>query len=916
MSHRMLLLVVALLVLLVAVPSFAEIDKAAIEAVALDASKAPFPGVTVTVTRTETGFSSTAVTDTSGLARILALPPGNYTVEFTLEGFAPVKLQKVVLLVGQTAKLSATMQQKSAEEITVTAAAPIVDVHRTDSSTNIVPEQIQSLPVANRDFQNLAFLAPGVERERGGFRFIQGGPVIGAGGNASQSTILVNGVDFTDPALGLSRTRFSQDAIREFRVIQNRFDTEIGGSAGGALSIVTKSGTNDIHGNLFGFFRDKSLRSQDGPYSRHQLGGTIGGPILRDKFFYFASVEQINEHNTVIFHPGGAYKNLGGDVSHPFDQTLVFGSLDQQISAGQAAGERFVYERYKEDNFRVGCPTDCVADPSYGQQLNRRNWNGVFEHNMVVSTSSSNEARAQIGSHRYEEPPNSNKVAEWFSSGNTLHTGENILGDLLGAGTTWEVRDTWYQHFATGRTSHDLKAGIDGQHVKERSRIDTYANGLFLYLGDDRSLPLLYAYGVGSSDVTTHTNIYGAFVEDSFHPTTNLLLNLGVRYDLDTNGNNAGFTSPVNPQPRKRDTNNYQPRLSFSYDIGGSGENVLRGGAGRFTGRYLLVPALQELQLNGVTGRQTYTRLNGALFGIPALTLDPNHPTTTGIPSKISVNLLSQDFHNPQSDQATFGVTHRIAPRLYVDAEGIYVKGMDEVIIRNVNFGGNANPVALNKAYNQINEYTNEGHSKYEAAVLSLNGNIRQNDLLTASVTFANKKNINDDFSPEFTAGYPNDPHDIEAEYGRARGTERYRIVLSGVFHAPWNVTVAPIYEYGSGQPWTHRLGYDFNGDGFNSDRPAGVGRNTMNGPPFRQLSLRLTKVIPVSGFGSLEVIAEAFNLTDTTNYDVNSVQSGEFLSGPTLANPKAATVPNPRFGQFGSAFPGREIQLGLRWIY
>ena len=912
MPHRKPLLVIGLLALFIALPSFAEIDKAAIEAVALDASKAPLPGVTITVSRPETGFTSTAVTDISGIARVVSLPPGTYTVEFTLEGFAPVKLQKVVLLVGQTAKLSATMQQKAAEEITVTAAAPMVDVHKTDSSTNIVPEQIEQLPVANRDFQNLAFLAPGVERERGGFRFINGGPVIGAGGNASQSTILVNGVDFTDPALGLSRTRFSQDAIREFRVIQNRFDTEIGGSAGGALSIVTKTGTNDIHGNFFGFFRDKSLRDQSGPYSRHQLGGTIGGPILRDKLFYFASVEQINEHNTVVFSPGGAYKNLAGDVSHPFNQTLVFGSLDQQLSASQAAGERFVYERYKEDNFRVG----GVADPSYGQQLNRRNWNGVFEHNMVVSTSASNEARAQIGSHRYDEPPNSNKVAEWFSSGNTLQTGENILGDLLGAGTTWEVRDTWYQHFAAGRTSHDLKAGIDAQHVKERSRIDTYANGLFLYFSDDRSLPIAYAYGIGSSDVTTHTNIYGAFVEDSWHPTTNLLLNLGVRYDLDTNGNNAGFTSPVNPEPRKRDTNNYQPRFSFSYDIDGTGESVLRGGAGRFTGRYLLVPALQELQLNGVTGRQTYTRLNGALFGVPSLALDPNNPTTTGIPSKISVNLLSQNFHNPQSDQASFGVTHRVASRLYFDAEGIYVKGTDEVIIRNVNFGGNANPIQINKNYNQINEYTNEGHSKYEAAVLSLNGTIRQNDLLTASVTLASKKNINDDFSPDFTAGYPNDPHDIQAEYGPARGTERYRIVLSGVFHAPWNVTVAPIYEYGSGQPWTHRLGYDFNGDGFNSDRPTGVGRNTMSGPPFRQLSLRLTKGIPVSGFGSLEVIAEAFNLTNTTNYDVNTVQSGEFLSGPTLANPKLTAVPNPRFGQFTGVFPGREIQLGLRWIY
>src|SRR5205085_8041765 len=119
------------------------------------------------------------------------------------------------------------------------------------SSTNIVPEQIESLPVQDRDFQRLAFITPGVERERGAFRFINGGPVIGAGGNASQATILVDGVDLTDPALGLARTRFSQDAIREFRVIQNRFDSEIGGSAGGAMSVVTKSGTNEIHGNAF-----------------------------------------------------------------------------------------------------------------------------------------------------------------------------------------------------------------------------------------------------------------------------------------------------------------------------------------------------------------------------------------------------------------------------------------------------------------------------------------------------------------------------------------------------------------------------------------------------------------------------------------------------------------------------------------
>src|SRR5258708_24957247 len=151
---------------------------------------------------------------------------------------------------------------------------------------------MDALPVADRDLQRLSFLAPGVQRERRALRFVTGGPVIGSGGNASQLTILVDGVDFTDPALGLSRTRFSQDAIREFRVIQNQFDSEIGGSSGGALSIVTKSGTNDIHGNAFGFYRDKSLRAQGAldlkknDYSRHQFGGTLGGPIAQHHTFF------------------------------------------------------------------------------------------------------------------------------------------------------------------------------------------------------------------------------------------------------------------------------------------------------------------------------------------------------------------------------------------------------------------------------------------------------------------------------------------------------------------------------------------------------------------------------------------------------------------------------------------------------
>jgi hypothetical protein len=922
LNRRILFALLSVAVLLVSSPAFAQIDKGVIEAVALDQTKAPLPGVTVTVWRPETGLESTAVTDSVGMARFPALSPGTYQVGFALEGFAPLKAQRVTLLVGQTAKIAVTLQQSASETITVSADAPLVDVHKTDSSTNIAPQQIESLPTIDRDFQRLAFIAPGVQRERGTFRFINGGPVVGAGGNASSATIFVDGVDLTDQVNGLARARFSQDAVREFRVITNRFDPEIGGSSGGALSIVTKTGTNDLHGSAFGFFRDASLRSKgvldlqkNNDYSRHQLGFTLGGPIQRDKLFFFTSVEQINQRDAVLFRPGGAYAANAADIGNPFDQTLLLGGLNANFGAQMTGGFKVVYEKFKQDNFRVG----GVADQSYGQTLERKNLNATAEHNTSISANSVNEARFQYGKRRFYEPTNTRdgSPARWFSSGNTLQTGTNILGDLLGDGSTFELRDTIHHHFTLGRSSNELKAGISAQHVHERFRLDTYQNGLFIYITDTTALPLAYAYGVGSSDVSSSTNLYGAFVEDAWSPTSNFVANVGIRYDLDTNGNNAGFTHPLVPTPRKRDNNNYQPRASFSYDVRGDGTNVFRGGAGLFTGRMLLVPALSELQQNGVTGRVTYTRINGALLGFPSLALDPNNPTTTGIVSKPAIVLLSPTYQAPEARQASLGYMMKLGQsRMFVDTEAVYVKGSKEIVIRDINWSGNDTHTRPITQYDQVNMYTNDGHSKYQALVFSLNGNVRQADLVTASVTFANKKNISDDFSPDFPTGYPNDPANIEGEYGRARGDEKFRAVVSGVFHAPWQMTVAPILEYGSGQPWTQRLGYDFNGDGKNSDRPAGVGRNTMSGPKYRSVSLRLTKDIPVSGWGRLQAIAEGFNLTNFRNYDVASVQGGQYLSGPTITNPKAAFVPNPKYGQYTATLPPREFQLGVRWIY
>jgi hypothetical protein len=911
---RSSMLLVSILLLFVT-PAFAQIDRATIEVIVTDQSEAALPGVTVTLRRPETGYSVTDVTSSQGIARFAALVPAHYEFDVELAGFATVSEKNVVVRVGQTLRIPVELRAAASESITVSAGEVLVDLYKQDTSTNIVPEQIELLPVADRDFQKLAFIAPGVQRERGGFRFITGGPVIGSGGNASQSTIMVDGVDYTDPALGLSRTRFSQDAIQEFRVITNRFDAEIGGSAGGALSIITKTGTNDLKGTAFGFYRADDLREPGAletgevPYERSQFGFTLGGPIVRDRTQFFASVEQINEDNVSLVKPGGLFATQATDVEHPFDQTLAFASVTQQLSDSMNFGGKVVFERYREDNFRVG----GVADESYGQELNRDNANLSLDHTWILSSNTLNDIRFQLGRHKYDEPTNSNGVAEWFSSGTTLQTGGNILGDLMGEGDNWEIREV-FQHTLGER--HNIKTGLTAQRIDERFRLNTYETGLFIYVTDTRALPLAYAFGIGSADVETDTMLYGAFINDEWRPTTNLTLNVGIRYDLDTDGNNADLdiNHPL-ISGRDQDTDNIQPRASFSWDMNGRGDYVLRGGAGLFTGRFLLVPALTELQANGVTGRLLQTRINGALLGLPQFALDPANPTTTGIPSKPDITILANDLEAPESTQLSLGMTTRIGSTgLFFDTEALYIEGDNEIAVRDVNWSGNGTRTRPNTTFNQINTYTNDGRSEYKALILALNGTIFQKHLITSSVTVSDKKNINDDFSPEFPFGYPNDPADMDAEWGHGRSHERYRVVLSGVFRMPWDFTIAPIYEYGSGQPWTRRLGYDYNGDGKNSDRAAGVGRFDDEGPDFNALSLRLTKAIALGGFGKVDLIAEAFNVTDETNYDVASIDGAEFLSGPTLANPTLAARPNPNFGNYRSTLPGREIQLGLRW--
>ena len=898
----------------------AQVADGVIEVFVQDQSQAVLPGVTVTVLRPDTGFTQDSVTDGTGVVRFIALQPGTYNVKADLSGFTTVTQEGITLRVGQTAKLTLTLGiAKVGEVVNVVAEVPVVDVYRTDSSTNIIPEQIESLPTANRDFQQLAFLAPGVQRERGGFRFVTNQPVLGAGGNASQSTILVDGVDFTDQTLGLARAKFSQDAISEFRVITNRFDSEIGGSAGGALSIVTKSGTNDLHGSAFGFFRDDALRAkgeldkQKNDYSRQQVGGTIGGPVVRDRTHFFGSFEQVEEDNISLFRPQGNFTSLAEDIPIPVSQSLFYAGVDHRLSDAQNFRGKFMYERYRQENFRVG----GVADESNGMRLDRDNWNFTFTHGWTVSNSSLNQLSVQVGQRKFDEPNNSSALAESFSVGNTLAIGSNFAGDQTDTGKIFEIRDTFYTRMGSGKWAQDLKFGGAVQYVKDTWNFPLYPQGWMIYLNDTRLFPYLYIYGKGDSESSISTNLVSFFVQDDFRPAPTVTLNVGLRYDLDTNGNNPGFTSPAMTTARGRDTDNFQPRVGFSWDLAGNGQHVLRGGLGLFTGRFLLVPAHSELQRNSYTGYITQQRVNGALIGFPALALDPNNPQNTGIALPYDATRIDDELANPFATQFTAGYAVRLwNTGLYADFEGIYVKGDDEIVIQDQNWPGNGVAGGRpDKTRTFIDTYTNKGRSEYKAFVSSVNGTVKGGHVVSASFTVADKKNIEDDFSPAIS-DYPNDPANLEAEWGRSRGDERYRFVASAVLRLPARFTLAPIFSYGSGQPWNYRLGYDRNGDGRNSDRPDGTPRFSENGPNYMSFDVRLTYGLPLGSRAKVDLIAEAFNLFNRTNYDVNFLQNNEYLTGPTPAAPATALVKNPNFKTYTATLPPFEAQLGFRFTF
>ena len=938
----------------------------------LDSQGAAIPGATVTATSPTTGFSRTGVSDAEGAYRLSALNVGQYDLAVELPGFATEERKGIIVNVSQTITLDFALKIATlSETVTVTGQSPLIEATVSSVGGIVDIGRIESIPLNGRQFANLAATLPGVGlgNHSDPTKSTQYSPQIN-GGTGRNVNYQIDGGDNNDDTVGGLLQLFPLEAIQEFNFVTSRSKAENGRSNGGVMNIVTKSGTNSYRGSFFELFRDKSMNaitttektagSDKQDYRRNQFGGSFGGPIIKDKVHYFGAAERTQQDTKQVVSTKGLFPSSDGTFATPYRETLVNVKATANVNPNN-----FLSVRYgRNQNTQPYGATALTPVSGWGDSENSFNSINV-NHNWVIGGSKLNEFIFQYAdfanfiSARSQDPyqsfPNGVSIGQ---SPNTPQTTEQ---------KKWQFRDDFSWHVSgMGGIGHDFKTGVN--FINEPRLFITFNTGKGVvqnaHLTDDVNGPIsTVTLNDGDASANIPLKQYGFYVQDDWAVTGKLTLNLGLRYDLidgyqfDQSKNPnyvkvqaagaAGLLTGIKGlenfgQSPKNDTNNWQPRVGFAYDVRGNGKDVIRGGWGiymdmAYTNSNSLFAASDATgkgfgAVLSVDNQAGIRNPDGSFYrvGQPLANIQSqNQAGATPLFGQFTDPRLQMPF----TRQTSLGWSHELMSNTVVTADFVRADGRDLNVRPRINtgvVGGGATAprrlAFLNLTPNAIGTRPaiSAGKSEYTALITGFKRRMSNNLGLTATYTLAKAKSQIGTASDELNANLLQDAallYDDDRVFGPTSRTDARH---QGSFAAVWmakGFTVAPTFFYRSRLPVPTIRGVDFNLNRENNDLPErafqfdGVGKpakdigacetwNCSRGAWRTQGNVRLSYGFKLKGSARVEAIGEVFNVFNAKNpaFTITQNQTSKAFMQPN-AFAGDFQQPEQRVGQVGFRF-------------
>jgi carboxypeptidase family protein/TonB-dependent receptor-like protein len=849
-------IIVAFVVLASASPTFAQITSATISGTAKDQTQAVLPGVDVAVRNVDTGVTRTTVTDGKGYFTITGLPPGTYETRASLPGFGTA-VERVTLAVAQEAGLNLTLKVSATEEsVTVVGESVLVDTRSAAMSAVVTEKTISELPLNGRNYIDLALLQPGVNNftEKDSTSSSNRGTKLNINGMSFRSnSYLLDGANMRGYAgtatVSAAETTLGVETIQEFRVVTNAYSADYGRAMGGVISLVTKSGTNAVHGSGFEFFRDSAMDARNyfdrgadpPPFTRNQFGASFGGPIRKNRVFFFGGVERLQEDlgvTTTSFVPSDAarsgalfpinsivlpYLRLfpamnGGETSaaqgigifsyefnQPTRENFYQGRLDQSLSDKDSLFVRYTYDGADQ--------TVTASFPDYATDSVSRNQFFTAEYKRIITPALLNTARFSHSRLRFEQLPNFPSAPDLAFIAGQDQMGVISVGGLspLGGTTTNPSSNnsfywTWSDDMSYVKGRHLLKTGALVEHLRTNKLTATNIRGSYTFANVRTFLAGTPTRFVGvppgaQLERIRPNTLFGFYVQDDFRATERLTLNLGLRYEFYTvpeeaNGldttlrdvvNDRSFTPGVlfakNPSLR-----NLAPRLGFAWDVGGDGRTALRGGAGMyhdtdgpFNSAFGIAafspPFAATATINNPTFPQPASLTAGAAS---ARTIDYNIRQPYGVTYNIS---LQRELAGQIAATIAYAGSHA-----YELMSAIEANPMVPLIQADGSKFFPAGAPRRNPAFGPIDYRTNGGHSAYNSLQLSAQKRFSHRYQLQASYTLGKamdnlQAQLNADVNN--SSVYPQDPYDRDADWARSDFDVRHIVSANFVWDLP-----------------------------------------------------------------------------------------------------------------------------------